>query len=136
MAAIPEHQLAYIGKGNVTVGYNHTHPGEKGRRIGGFVDNESRQPSDENWLNCDGTLLGNITIYPHQYINLRSNNSATLILPYVNAVPMDSMVRHNNWSIVIIPVSQLRFEQGATTFIPITLSISPMCSEFSGAREL
>lgn len=136
VAAIPEHQLAFISKGNVTVGYNYTHPGEQGREIGTFGPSSTldRQPSDENWLNCDGTLLGNITVYPHQYINLRSNNSATLILPYVNAVPMDSMVRHNNWSIVIIPISKLETE-GGTTIVPITLSISPMFSEFSGARN-
>lgn len=136
VVAIPEHQLAYIGGGNVTVGYNHTHPGESGRRIGGFDGTErNRQPSDENWLNCNGTLLGNLTIFPHQFINLRSNNSATLILPYVNAVPMDSMLRHNNWSLVIIPVCPLEVAQGSEQYVPITISISPMCSEFSGARN-
>nr|QXL74846.1 polyprotein [rhinovirus A101] len=134
VAAIPEHQLAYIGSENVSVGYKHTHPGETGRTLNDRANNNSQQPTDESWLNCDGTLLGNITIYPHQFINLRSNNSATLILPYVNAVPMDSMVRHNNWSIVIIPVSPLQTIEG-TPYVPITLSISPMASEFSGARN-
>nr|WAK75519.1 polyprotein [rhinovirus A51] len=134
VVAIPEHQLAYIGKGNVSVGYRHTHPGENGRTLNGSrTDGKSKQPTEESWLNCDGTLLGNITIYPHQFINLRSNNSATLILPYVNAVPMDSMLRHNNWSLVIIPISPLVSE--SSDKVPITISISPMCSEFSGARN-
>ncbi|EFD06022.1 picornavirus capsid protein, partial [Cutibacterium acnes J165] len=89
---------------------------------------------DDNWLNFDGTLLGNLLIFPHQFINLRSNNSATIIVPYVNAVPMDSMLRHNNWSLLIIPVSPLDADTSATAIVPITVSISPMFSEFSGAR--
>nr|ADX36281.1 polyprotein [Rhinovirus A] len=134
VAAIPEHQLASAQKGNVTTGYNYTHPGEGGRDVSVEVrDTANYQPSDDAWLNFDGTLLGNITIFPHQFINLRSNNSATLILPYVNAVPMDSMLRHNNWSLVIIPICPLETESVDTT-VPITISISPMYAEFSGAR--
>nr|1C8M_2 Chain 2, HUMAN RHINOVIRUS 16 COAT PROTEIN [rhinovirus A16] len=129
---IPEHQLATVNKGNVNAGYKYTHPGEAGREVGTQVENE-KQPSDDNWLNFDGTLLGNLLIFPHQFINLRSNNSATLIVPYVNAVPMDSMVRHNNWSLVIIPVCQLQ-SNNISNIVPITVSISPMCAEFSGAR--
>lgn len=133
VAAIPEHQLASAEKGNVNTGYNYTHPGETGRDVGKDRESTRYQPSDDNWLNFDGTLLGNITIFPHQFINLRSNNSATLILPYVNAVPMDSMLRHNNWSLVIIPICPLETTGGDPT-VPITISISPMFAEFSGAR--
>nr|AKO83942.1 polyprotein [rhinovirus A21] len=133
VAMIPEHQLAAASTGNVTAGYNLTHPGELGRDVGiARKENLERQPSDDTWLNFDGTLLGNITIFPHQFINLRSNNSATIIVPYVNAVPMDSMPRHNNWSLVIIPICPLESQDQST--VPITISISPMCAEFSGAR--
>ncbi len=133
VAMIPEHQLAAASTGNVTAGYNLTHPGEQGRDVGiSRTENLLKQPSDDSWLNFDGTLLGNITIFPHQFINLRSNNSATIIVPYVNAVPMDSMPRHNNWSLVIIPICPLESQEN--TPVPITISISPMCAEFSGAR--
>nr|UJH94720.1 polyprotein [Rhinovirus A] len=136
VAAIPEHQLASAVSGNVSVGYKHTHPGEQGREISANRrTGDDRRPSDDSWLNFDGTLLGNLPIYPHQYINLRTNNSATLILPYVNAVPMDSMLRHNNWSLVIIPICPLRVELSGTPSVPITVSISPMFSEFSGPRN-
>nr|WAK75523.1 polyprotein [rhinovirus A38] len=135
VAMIPEHQLAAAEKGNVTAGYNLTHPGEAGRDVGITVrEHLNKQPSDDNWLNFDGTLLGNITIFPHQFINLRSNNSATIIVPYVNAVPMDSMLRHNNWSLVIIPICPLEVSSPGSNSIPITVSISPMFAEFSGAR--
>nr|UJH94706.1 polyprotein [Rhinovirus A] len=133
VAMIPEHQLASATTGNATAGYNLTHPGENGRDVSPKDrENPDKQPSDDAWLNFDGTLLGNITIYPHQLINLRSNNSATIIVPYVNAVPMDSMLRHNNWSLVIIPICPLESMPPST--VPITISISPMCAEFSGAR--
>nr|NP_740392.1 VP2 polypeptide [Rhinovirus A]6SK7_B Chain B, VP2 capsid protein [Human rhinovirus 89 ATCC VR-1199] len=136
VAAIPEHQLASATSGNVSVGYNHTHPGEQGREVvPSRTSSDNKRPSDDSWLNFDGTLLGNLPIYPHQYINLRTNNSATLILPYVNAVPMDSMLRHNNWSLVIIPICPLQVQPGGTQSIPITVSISPMFSEFSGPRS-
>nr|ATA62813.1 polyprotein [Human rhinovirus sp.] len=131
VVAIPEHQLSYLGTGNVTVGYRHTHPGENGREIAQVENRNERQPSYDSWLNCNGTLLGNALIFPHQFINLRTNNAATLILPYVNATPMDSMLRHNNWSLLIVPISQLRGDNS----IPITISISPMAAEFSGARN-
>nr|UFT26789.1 polyprotein [rhinovirus A1B] len=134
VAMIPEHQLASAKNGKVTAGYNLTHPGDAGRVVGQQRDTNLRQPSDDSWLNFDGTLLGNLLIFPHQFINLRSNNSATLIVPYVNAVPMDSMLRHNNWSLVIIPISPLRSEATSSNIVPITVSISPMCAEFSGAR--
>lgn len=135
VAMIPEHQLAAAERGNVTAGYNFTHPGETGRDVGKTERvYQNKQPSDDNWLNFDGTLLGNITIFPHQFINLRSNNSATIIVPYVNAVPMDSMLRHNNWSLVIIPICPLQVEGAGSNTIPITVSISPMFAEFSGAR--
>ncbi|ACK37373.1 polyprotein [rhinovirus A13] len=134
IAMIPEHQLATAAGGSVSAGYKYTHPGEKGRDVGKTGrERNDRQPSDDNWLNFDGTLLGNLTIFPHQFINLRSNNSATIIVPYVNAVPMDSMLRHNNWSLVIIPICELKCNNTAVT-VPITISISPMCAEFSGAR--
>nr|QYI87777.1 polyprotein [rhinovirus A31] len=131
---IPEHQLANENRTKADAGYNFTHPGEIGREVGNPRNTHNNLPSDDNWLNFDGTLLGNALIYPHQFINLRSNNSATLIVPYVNAVPMDSMVRHNNWSLVIIPICKLQVDRSVTAIVPITISISPMFAEFSGAR--
>lgn len=131
---IPEHQLANANATNADAGYNYTHPGERGREVGGDRIAHANLPSDDNWLNFDGTLLGNALIFPHQFINLRSNNSATLIVPYVNAVPMDSMLRHNNWSLVIIPICELLADTKASAVVPITISISPMFAEFSGAR--
>nr|WPV63381.1 MAG: polyprotein [Wufeng shrew picornavirus 5] len=75
-----------------------------------------------------------MTLFPHQFVNLRTNNSATLILPYINAVPAENAQSHNFWTIVITPVTPLDYSAGASTVVPITISIAPMCSEFSGLR--
>nr|WEM34770.1 polyprotein [Enterovirus E] len=78
--------------------------------------------------------VGNCLIYPHQWINLRTNNSATLVLPYIGPIPMDNPQRHNQWTIFVVPIVQLQYPTGATTYIPVTLSIAPMCAEFNGLR--
>ncbi|UEC79187.1 polyprotein [Picornavirus HMU-1] len=91
---------------------------------------------DEGELTLPEDLpLEQLTIFPHQLINLRTNNSATLILPYVNCNPAESAITHNNWTLCVIPVVELKFSSGATTYVPVTVSIAPMMSEFSGLRS-
>nr|UYA91639.1 polyprotein [Maser virus] len=75
-----------------------------------------------------------IPLFPHQLINLRTNNSATLVLPYVNNFPAECPLLHNYWTVVIIPVVPLRYQTGASTEIPVTVSIAPMYSSFAGLR--
>lgn len=135
VAVVPEHQLAYIGGSNAQVSYEHTHPGERGHEIGSNTNRDRNQPDEDPFFNCNGTLLGNLTIFPHQLINLRTNNSSTIVVPYINCVPMDSMLRHNNVSLVIIPICPLRTSGNAPQTLPVTISIAPDKSEFSGARQ-
>nr|7C9Y_B Chain B, VP2 [Coxsackievirus B5] len=81
-----------------------------------------------------GVGVGNLTIFPHQWINLRTNNSATIVMPYINSVPMDNMFRHNNFTLMIIPFAPLSYSTGATTYVPITVTVAPMCAEYNGLR--
>nr|AGP25526.1 polyprotein [Enterovirus B] len=81
-----------------------------------------------------GVGVGNLTIFPHQWINLRTNNSATIVMPYINSVPMDNMFRHYNFTLMIIPFAPLAFSTGATTYVPITVTIAPMHAEYNGLR--
>lgn len=82
-----------------------------------------------------GVPLSQALIFPHQWINLRTNNCATIIVPYINAVPFDSAINHNNFTLVVIPISPLKYCTGATTAIPITVTIAPLNSEFCGLRQ-
>nr|6ZCK_B Chain B, Capsid protein VP2 [Coxsackievirus B4 (strain E2)]6ZMS_B Chain B, Genome polyprotein [Coxsackievirus B4 (strain E2)] len=81
-----------------------------------------------------GVGVGNLTIYPHQWINLRTNNSATIVMPYINSVPMDNMFRHNNFTLMIIPFAPLDYVTGASSYIPITVTVAPMSAEYNGLR--
>nr|AYO51725.1 polyprotein [Swine vesicular disease virus] len=81
-----------------------------------------------------GVGVGNLTIFPHQWINLRTNNSATIVMPYINSVPMDNMFRHNNFTLMVIPFAPLSYSTGATTYVPITVTVAPMCAEYNGLR--
>ncbi|AAQ73092.1 polyprotein [Echovirus E32] len=80
-----------------------------------------------------GVGVGNLTIFPHQWINLRTNNSATIVMPYINSVPMDNMFRHYNFTLMIIPFAKLDYT-AATSYVPITVTIAPMCAEYNGLR--
>lgn len=81
-----------------------------------------------------GVAAGNLTIFPHQWINLRTNNSATIVMPYINSVPMDNMYRHHNFTLMIIPFAPLDFAVGASSYVPITVTIAPMSAEYNGLR--
>nr|QUX37324.1 polyprotein [rhinovirus C56] len=132
---IPEHQLAYIGSEKVDVAYEHTHPGENGHKIGVNKLRDNFQPDEDPFYNCNGTLFGNLTIFPHQIINLRTNNSSTIITPYINCQPMDNMLKHNNLTLLIVPLVTLRASITTTPTVSITVTIAPYKSEFSGAMQ-
>lgn len=117
--AIPDHQLG----NTIQPSFGNVMPGKRGRDLAEPYNLE------------DGTSLANSLIYPHQWINLRTNNSATLVLPYANALPMDSPIRHNNWSLLVIPVVPLACATGTTPFVGVTVTLAPMFSEFSGLRR-
>ncbi|AAL69633.2 polyprotein [enterovirus A123] len=82
-----------------------------------------------------GVPISQALIYPHQWINLRTNNCATIVVPYINCVPYDSALNHCNFGLAVVPVAPLDYSEGATTAIPITITIAPMCSEFGGLRN-
>ncbi|AAC00531.1 coxsackievirus B1 polyprotein [Coxsackievirus B1] len=104
-----------------------------------FTDTEVGTSNDKKvqtavWNAGMGVGVGNLTIFPHQWINLRTNNSATIVMPYINSVPMDNMYRHNNLTLMIIPFVPLNYSEGSSPYVPITVTIAPMCAEYNGLR--
>nr|ACF16830.1 polyprotein [Poliovirus 1] len=141
--AVPEMCLA--GDSNTTniyTSYQNANPGERGGTFTNTFtpDNNQESPARKfcpvDYLFGNGTLLGNAFVFPHQIINLRTNNCATLVLPYVNSLSIDSMAKHNNWGIAILPLAPLNFASESSPEIPITLTIAPMCCEFNGLRNI
>nr|NP_740480.1 capsid protein 1B [Porcine sapelovirus 1] len=76
-----------------------------------------------------------LPIFPHQIINLRTNNSATIVYPYTNCTPAGFGLAHNFVTLVIRVLVPLKYNTGASTFVPITVSVAPMCSQFAGLRS-
>ena len=97
-------------------------------------DSNAKKVQTAVWNAGMGVGVGNLTIFPHQWINLRTNNSATLVMPYINSVPMDNMFRHNNLTLMIIPFVPLNYSEGSSPYVPITVTIAPMCAEYNGLR--
>ncbi|ABU41836.1 polyprotein [enterovirus C102] len=138
--AVPEYCLAGDSEAkNSYTSYVNANPGEAG---GEFVSSftaatqASRKFCPIDYLFGCGVLVGNAFVFPHQIINLRTNNSATIVLPYVNSLAIDCMAKHNNWGLAIIPLSELKFPDTSSTEIPITVTIAPMCCEFNGLRNI
>nr|QAA77674.1 polyprotein [Human enterovirus] len=140
--AIPEYCMACNTDAKTNyVSYVQANPGETG---GVFTDKynpsaettEARAFAAVDYLLGCGVLAGNAFVFPHQIINLRTNNCATLVLPYVNSMAIDCMAKHNNWGIAILPLAELDFAEASSTEVPITITIAPMCCEFNGLRNL
>nr|AUN27635.1 polyprotein [Coxsackievirus A16] len=127
VAVLPKYVLGTIAGGtgneNSHPPYATTQPGQVGAVL--------RHPYVLN----AGIPLSQLTVCPHQWINLRTNNCATIIVPYMSTVPFDSALNHCNFGLLVIPVVPLDFNAGATSEIPITVTIAPMCAEFAGLRQ-
>nr|AWU78829.1 polyprotein [Coxsackievirus A5] len=128
VALMPEHVVAGMGAGDKPStaphpDYKSTQPGPDGAEL--------QYPYV---LDC-GVPISQLLICPHQWINLRTNNCATIIMPYINSVPYDSAINHCNFTLFVIPVSPLNYDAGATAAIPITVTVAPLCAEFGGLRQ-
>ncbi|APA29023.1 polyprotein [enterovirus K2] len=75
-----------------------------------------------------------LTLFPHQFVNLRTNNCATIIVPYINSVPMDNGLTHNNGALLILPIVDLDYSTGASPAVGVTLTVAPMEAEYNGLR--
>lgn len=75
------------------------------------------------------------TTYPHQILNLRTNTTCDLEVPYVNVCPTSSWTQHANWTLVIAVLTPLQYSTGSATTIEITASIQPVKPVFNGLRH-
>uniref|UniRef100_A0AAU7E278 Genome polyprotein n=1 Tax=Eidolon bat picornavirus TaxID=3141876 RepID=A0AAU7E278_9VIRU len=103
---------------------------------------EFQQPKPlSDGVNVDPTLFeksyptAQMTLFPHQIVNLRTNNAATIIYPFTNPTPSAFGLTHNFVTLFIKVIVPLNYNTGATPSVPITISIAPMESQFSGLRN-
>ncbi|AWK02676.1 polyprotein [Rabovirus A] len=96
-------------------------------------DGDSVYDVDQAWLSENP--VNQLTVFPHQFINLRTNNCATLVLPYMSPNPMENPASHSPWTIAIIPIATLNYSSGATTIVPVTFTVAPIEAQFNGLRS-
>lgn len=73
-----------------------------------------------------------LPVFPHQYINLRTNTTASLRVPYVGAADMDDYRKHNPWTLVVGIVSPLKTGNHDLNSIQVRLTIAPLSVKVAG----
>ncbi|APA29020.1 polyprotein [rosavirus C4] len=63
-----------------------------------------------------------LTLFPHQFINLKTNNQATLILPYHGPAPVSPQHSRDTWTVVVYVWSKLYLTPYTTTN-PVTINV-------------
>nr|AXF38656.1 MAG: polyprotein [Avocet picornavirus B] len=79
--------------------------------------------------------LAQLTVFPHQLINVRTNLTATIVAAYNNFTSATCFTVHNICRLVIVPLVPLAVPSGAQTEVDITVSVLPLCSQFNGLRS-
>ncbi|ACD67870.1 polyprotein [Rat theilovirus 1] len=74
-------------------------------------------------------------VYPHQILNLRTNTSVDLEVPFTNIAPTSSWTQHANWTLVVAVLTPLQYAAGSATDVQITASIQPVKPVFNGLRH-
>nr|ANJ20933.1 polyprotein [Erbovirus A] len=76
-----------------------------------------------------------LTLFPHQFLNLRTNTTVDLEVPYMNCVPSSSPKMHCPWTLMIMVVTPFRYSAGAATDVQITATITPTDFVANGLRQ-
>ncbi len=75
------------------------------------------------------------TLYPHQILNLRTNSTVSLEVPYVNCTPGEYCDNHSSWTLVICVLSKLTFPSGSSSALDVNLSIAPVKPVWHGVHH-
>nr|AFY10938.1 polyprotein [Equine rhinitis A virus] len=70
-----------------------------------------------------------LSVFPHQLLNLRTNSSVHLVMPYIGPGPTTNLTLHNPWTIVILILSELT---GPGQTVPVTMSVAPIDAMVNG----
>lgn len=96
---------------------------------------ETRTSQEMRPLSLNHQNFWQWTVYPHQILNLRTNTTCDLEVPYVNVCPTSSWTQHANWTLVIAVLTPLQCPSGSATNVEITASIQPVKPVFNGLRH-
>nr|AHX26969.1 polyprotein [Cosavirus A] len=74
-------------------------------------------------------------LFPHQFINPKDTNIATVRVPYVNIAPTSDTTVHTVWTAVVMVIVPLYYSSGASPTVNMTMTITPVNSVFNGLRH-
>ncbi|QEQ92497.1 polyprotein [marsupivirus A1] len=80
--------------------------------------------------------LPQMGLYPHQYLNLRTNTSASVTVPPTGPTPGSCPDIHDPWTLVIVVLAPLNYTAGASTTLDLGVTITPLDPVFHGIRPL
>nr|UKG18745.1 polyprotein [Marmot mosavirus] len=87
---------------------------------------------------ADTTLTGapeSWNVFPHQFLNCRTNTTVDLLLPYLNFVPTSANGYHAPWTIIIMVITPLQISTGAATTVDISMTVAPTAVQYNGLRH-
>lgn len=76
-----------------------------------------------------------LTLFPHQFLNIRTNTSAHIEVPYANFAPTSSSRIHYPWSLLVVIVAPLQVPDGASPNVDIAVSVAPKDIVMNGIRN-
>lgn len=92
-------------------------------------------------LNRDGSFdMADFTpeqflLFPHQFINPKDTNIATVRVPYISVAPTNDSTVHTVWTAVVMVVAPLNYYTGASPTVGMVMTITPVNSIFNGLRH-
>ncbi|AOQ26202.1 polyprotein [Rosavirus B] len=90
------------------------------------------QSNEHNWIPAYFSRQ-QLTLFPHQFINLKTNNQATLVLPYVGMAPVMAHHHRYMYRLFVFEWSQLyRTPYTSNTPVTVTLQAAVTNAEFYG----
>nr|QNQ73364.1 polyprotein [Soft-shelled turtle systemic septicemia spherical virus] len=94
---------------------------------------EAERPSatDDPILN-----VNQLTIYPHQFLNIRTNDAVCIAVPYVGPTPISVINSHNPWTLVVVVVAPLEVVTATPQQqLAVKVLVAPVRPSFHGLQS-
>lgn len=75
-----------------------------------------------------------LTLFPHQFVNLRTTNQATIFLPFVSPSPLMDPSIGNIYKVIALVYAPLRMTNSFGGPVTYTVSVAPSDSKFHGVH--
>nr|YP_002956120.1 VP2 [Cosavirus D] len=91
--------------------------------------------SEKGSIDAAGTIPQQLFIYPHQLINPKDTNIASVEVPYVNCAPTSDPMIHNIWTALVVVIAPLQSNASASPTVAMSMTVTPVGAVFNGLRH-